>query len=322
VTRAALALLALAAAPVLAAKKPPRLPPLPPLVLPADVPVVTALLDGQPITLRVDPAATDQISLNASSARRLGLFSPGRLVDGMPADTGTLFVDVGKVRLREATTNGVLDIAGRPVRLTLASGDRDHVDGADGLINPAQLPHDEVRFVRRAATPADWTRVLPARFDRNRGLLSEVPVGKRRIDVVFTPVARETIATASAAAFLVESHGGRYAGPPRDAIISHGVARPVRDIAFDRPSEIAGLPLAGIAARLFDWSGKTSLPAEARPDDEIVVAGRFDGQRQWAKLAIGADHLEACASLVWQRLPATITLTCPATKAPLVSPGN
>jgi hypothetical protein len=322
VIRAGLALLALAAAPALAAKKPPPPPPLPPLVLPADAPVVTVLLDGQPLTLRVDPAATDQISLNASAARRLGLFAPGRLVDGKPADTGTLFVDVGKVRLREATTNGVLDIADRPVRLTLASGDSDHVIGADGLINPAQLPHDEVRFVRRAATSADRTSVLAARFDRNRGLLSEVPVGRRRIDVVLTPVARETIATASAAAFLVESQGGRYAGGPRDTLVSHGVARPVRDITLDRPLDVAGLRLRTIAARLFDWSGKTSLPAEARPDDEIVVAGRFDGQRQWAKLAVGADHLDACASLVWQRLADTLTLTCPATKALLVSPGN
>lgn len=307
-TRAALALAL--ALPLLAAKKPPPPPPLPPLTLSADAPVITALLDGQPLNLRVDPAATDQISLNASAARRLGLGNPGRLVEGKPADTGTLFIDVGKVRVREATTNGVLAIAGRPLLLTLASGDRDHIVGADGLINPALLPHDEVRLVRRAATPADSTHVLPASFDRNRGLLSETPVGKHRIDLVFTPMARETIATAAAAAFLVESQGGRYAGGPRETIVSHGVARPVRDIAFDRPFEIAGLRLATVAARLFDWSGKTSLPAEARPDDEIVATARFDGQRQWAKLAIGADHLDACASLVWQRLPATITLTC------------
>lgn len=308
---AALLLLLALAAPAEAAKKPPPLPPLPPLELSADAPVITALLDGQPLTLRVDPAATDQISLNASAARRLGLGNPGRLVDGQPADTGTLFIDVGKVRVREATTDGVLAIAGRPVRVTLASGDRDHVSGADGLINPVLLPHDEVRFVRRAATPADRANVVRAEFDRNRGLLVETPVGKHRIDVVFTPYAAQTIATASAAAFLFETQGGRFTGAPRDTIISHGVTRPVRDIGFDRPFDVAGLRLTTIAARLFDWSGKTSLPAEARPDDEIVVAGRFDGQRQWAKLAIGADHLDACASMVWQRLASTLTLTCP-----------
>jgi hypothetical protein len=305
-------LLLLLTLPLLAAKKPPPPPPLPPLTLPADAPVITASLDGQPLTLRIDPAATTQISLNGSAARRLGLTNAGRLVDGEPAQTGTLFIDVGKVRLREVTTNGVLVIADRPLAMTLASGDRDHVTGADGLINPALLPHDEVRLVRRAATPADRSHVLPARFDRNRGLISETPVGKHRIDIIFTPVAGETIATAAAAAFLVESQGGRYAGPPRDALVAHGVARPVRDIALDRPFAVAGLRVARIAARLFDWSGKTSLPAEARPDDEIVATARFDGQRQWAKLAIGADHLDACASLVWQRPASTITLTCPA----------
>jgi hypothetical protein len=298
----------LLAVPLVAAKKP---PPPPPLTIPAAAPVITVSLDGQPLSLRVDPAATSQVSLNASAARRLGLGNPGRLVGSEPARTGTLFTDVGKVRLREATTNAILEIDGRPVEVTLASGDGDHVDGADGLINPALLPHDEVRIVGRAATPADSVTVLPAEFDSTRGLISKTLVGKRRIDVVITPLARETIATASAAAFIVESQGGHFSGPVGDKIVSHGVARPVRDIALDRPFDVAGLRLATVAARLFDWSGKTSLPAEARPDDEVVATARFDGQRQWAKLAIGNDHLVRCASIVWQRLPATITLTCP-----------
>lgn len=312
----ALALMALAAAPVAAAKGPPPPPPLPPLVLPAGAPVVTALIGGQPLTLRVDPAATSQVSLNASAARRLDLGNPARLVNGEPADTGTMFVDVGKVRIREVTTTAIVEIAGRPLLLTLASGDSDYINGADGLINPVLLPHDEVRLVRRTETPADRSSVVSARFDRNRGLLVSTPVGKRRIDVVFTPVAAETIATASAAAFLFESQGGRFTGAPRDTIVSYGVARPVRDLGFDRPFDIAGLRLAGIAARLFDWSGKTSLPSDAPPEDEIVVAARFDGQPQWAKLVIGADHLDACATIFWQRLASTITLTCPAAEGP------
>jgi hypothetical protein len=310
-------LIALAATAAQAAKRPPPpppLPPLPPLLLPADAPVITALLDGQPLTLRLDPAATSQVSLNASAARRLGLDNPGRLVNGEQPRTGALFIDVGKVRLREATTTAVLAIDGRQVLLTLAAGDRDHVVGADGLINPVLLPHDEVRLIRRAVTAADRSNVLPASFDKNRGLLSETAVGRRRIDIAFTPLAAETIATAAAAAFLVESLGGRYAGPTRETIVSHGVARPVRDIAFGQPFDIAGLRITTIAARLFDWSGKTQLPSETPENDEIVAIGRVDNQRQWAKLAIGNDHLARCASLVWQRLAATITLTCPIAK--------
>jgi hypothetical protein len=297
--------------PVIAAKKPPPLPALPPLELPADAPVITAMIDGMPLVLRVDPATTNDVSINASAARRLDLGNRGRLVAGEPADFGRAAVDVGKVRVDEVTTDAILDIAGRPVRLRLAFGESDHVDGADGSINPVMLPHDEVRLVRRAATAADQVTVLPVEFSRSRGMLTETPVGRHRIDVIITPMARETIATSAAAAFLAEVHGGQLSGPVRDALITHGVIRPVRDVRFTQAVDLAGFRFTSIPARVFDWSGKTRLPSEPQPDDEIVATARFDGQRQWAKLAIGADKLTACASLVWRRLPSTLTLTCP-----------
>jgi hypothetical protein len=44
----------------------------------------------------------------------------------------------------------------------------------------------------------------------------------------------------------------------------------------------------------------------------MVVRAKFDAQRQWPKLAIGNDHLAACAEITWHRLPLAIELTCPA----------
>ena len=75
---------------------------------------------------------------------------------------------------------------------------------------------------------------------------------------------------------------------------------------------MAGVRLARVAARVFDWSGKTSIPDADLLPGEAVVAGRAGIQREWAKLGIGNDHLAACAEIVWRREPLAIDLLCPA----------
>jgi hypothetical protein len=310
--RLLLLLLALLAAPALAAKRPPPLPPLPPLVLDAAAPIVTITIDGAPLRLRVDPGGTRHVQINANAARRLDLGNPARLVAGQPADFGHSDTRIGMVSTRETTSTAIGHYADRDLPLVLAWSDRDHVEDADGLIGPGFLPHDEIHLVRRPAAAADRTTRLAMAWDDERGLLGTVVVGDHPIDVQIAPAAAQTIATAAAAAWLVAAQGGRVDGPVRDAVIAQGVARPVRDILLDRPVTIVGITLTRVATRLFDWSGKTSLPADAVAADEMVVRAKFDAQRQWPKLAIGNDHLAGCAEITWHRLPLAIELTCPA----------
>ncbi|GGE11413.1 hypothetical protein GCM10011529_17140 [Polymorphobacter glacialis] len=295
-----------------AAKPPPPLPALPPLTLPLSSPIITATLAGLPLTLRIDPATTQQVALNASAARRLDLANPARLVAGRPPERGRMRVLIGKISVSEDTTTAILDIAGRPVLVTLAYGNRDYIPDADGSINPMLLPHDEVRLTRRPITVTDAVTILPLDFTPDRGLVTATQIGKRQIDVIIAPMAAETIATAAAAAFLAETGGGHLSGPIRHAPIAHGVSRPVRNVTFDTPVDIAGFRLNSVPARIFDWSGRTRIPTETLPDDELVATARFDAQRQWAKLAIGNDRLSTCAQVTWRRAPLTLELTCPA----------
>ena len=284
------------------------LPALPPLVLDAAVPVVTVTIDGQPLRLRVDPGTAAHIELNAGAAQRLDLANPARLVGGKPVSRGRSRTDVGKVLVREVTSAELLGYQGRQLPAILAWSTTDPVQGADGLINPRLLPHDELRLVRRRATANDVVTHLPMRWDDNRGLLGK----SGDVDVVITPVSPETLATAAAASILAAGHGGQLRGPAREALISHGVTRPVRDVVFARPVDVAGVRLARVAARVFDWSGKTSIPDADLLPGEAVVAGRAGAQRQWAKLAIGNDQLAACAEIVWRREPLAVDLVCPA----------
>jgi hypothetical protein len=305
--------LCLIAVPALAAKKPPPLPPLPPLALDAAAPIVTAIVGGEPLRLRVDPGVAGYVEINASAAQRLGLGNPGRLrSDGEPVDLDSTATQVGKVRVREVTSDETLTYADRIVPRRLAWGTDDRVAGADGMINPRDLPHDEIRLVRRAVQAGDVRTVLPMRWDSGRGLLGSAGVGDAEIDVVITPAAPLTLATAAAASLMAAGHGGRLTGPARDVVVAHGARRPVRDVVFARPVDIAGVRLTRVAARVFDWSGKTDIPDADLGPGEAVVGGRAGAQRQWAKLALGADHLDACAEIVWRREPAMIELTCPA----------
>lgn len=306
-----LLLLLAIATPALAAKKPPPLPPLPPLLLDMAAPLVVVTIDGKPLRLRVDSAGTRHVELNASAARRLDLANPARLVAGKPVEFGQALIEVGKESVREVTSDAIARYQDREVKLPLAWSERDHVAGADGMIGPQFLPHDSVRWRRRPLAPGDAAVMLPMQWKGGRGLLGTVAAGKRDIDVQLAPFTAETIVTAAAASHLSEAFGGRFDGPAREAVISMGVRRPVRDVVFDRPVMVAGVPVKRAAARLFDWSGKTSLPSDPAAADEIVVRGRFDAQRQWPKLALGNDLLAACAEIGWTRLPLAMTLTCP-----------
>jgi hypothetical protein len=303
--------LALIAAPALAAKKPPPPPPLPPLVLDAAAPVVTVSIDGKLLRLRVDPAGTRHVQLNASAARRLDLANPARLVAGKPVDQGRSRTQVGKVPVTQTTSDEIIRYQSRDLPLTLAWSTRDHVAGADGMIAPRYLPHDAVRWVRRTATASDVTVYFPMQWHSGRGLLGTMAAGPRNVDVEIDSAAAETIVTAAAASHLAAAFGGRLDGPVRDAVIALGVSRPVRDVVFDRPIAVAGVRLTRASVRLFDWSGTTSLPADPLAGDEIVVRGRFDGQRRWAKLVLGNDRLSACADMTWTREPQAMDLTCP-----------
>jgi hypothetical protein len=316
--RLLIAVLTLAlAAPAFAKKPPPPPPPpppLPPLVLDAAAPIITVEIAGQPVRLRVDPGSTRFVELNASAAKRLDLANPNRLVGEQPADIGTTRTEVGKVTVAQQTSEELIAYEGRLLPLSVAWGKGDDIAGADGTILPTMLPQDEVRFVLRQAGPGDVTAALPLRWVGARGLLAGIPAGKHAVDVTFSLITPQSVTTAAAAAWLAESNRGKLVGPVRQALIMHGISRPVRTLAFERPVAVGPLRLPQVAARIFDWSGKSTIPAEAIPDEELVVPGRVEAQKSWAKLAIGRDYLDSCAEIVWRRIPLEIALTCPGTR--------
>jgi hypothetical protein len=66
-----------------------------------------------------------------------------------------------------------------------------------------------------------------------------------------------------------------------------------------------------VDVRLFDWAGKAELPPDAEGDEAALVTGKRGRQRGWPILKLGRDALGSCASISWQRAPATFWLVCP-----------
>jgi hypothetical protein len=85
----------------------------------------------------------------------------------------------------------------------------------------------------------------------------------------------------------------------------------VRSLVLDRPLAIAGVTVTTVDVRLFDWAGKAELPPDAEGDEAALVTGKRGRQRGWPILKLGRDALGSCASISWQRAPATFWLVCP-----------
>lgn len=303
----------------LAGPPPPSVPPAGPvraLRLPADRPVIAAQIAGQVVRLTVDFGADAVVLLGPGVHRRLGLAGAAR-PDGKPVARGLFQVSVGQVPLAVPFSRETLVIDGQalPARVLAVTGLPDgQAPGSDGVIGLPLLPHDDVEINWRAAGPQDSLLQVPARIGNNSGAMGlDWPLpGTGRIEVELHNLRTGSVASVAAASRLAAAGNGHLSGPVRRVVISFGVARPVRQMLFDSPVAIAGLPLRSTEVRLFDWSGKAELPPEADPDQTAVtVLGRRGRQRGWPVLKLGSEVLNTCASIAWQREPARWRLVCP-----------
>jgi hypothetical protein len=300
----ALLLAALLAGPAQAARpKPP--PPLPPLELPGNAPILPVEIAGQTVRLTVDLGGDPFVMLTPAAAARLNLAAAQR-PDGAKVDRRVLRVAVGQASITVPYTRETLRIDGRsligPV-LTPAAAPGGAAAGSDGTIGLPLLPHDRVTLVFRPATPADRPLRLAARASGGSGSLAfawAVP-GQPGIEVELHHLRPDSVASVAAASSLASAGAGHLQGPVRRVEIGFGVARPVRVLQLDRPVAVAGLPLNRVEVRLFDWAGRSQLPPDADGDDGLTVTGSRGRQRGWPILKLGRDVLAGCASLSWQR---------------------
>ena len=265
----------------------------------ADNFLIDATINGHPVRLRVDPETSGYIILNPATVERIGL---RRSMLGSRTQ-------IGPVRLEGWSKVAELSIGGVIGDRRMVWIDRPAVEGADGLIGPADLHHDRVIFEISEPLPAEQAFELPLEFARSGGLFFPLQVGEELIRVQFSLIKRDSLATAAAGARLAAAHGGRWTGDPREQLIEFGVTRPVRPLTLATPAEMIGFRFAEMLVRTSDNRGNHDLPPDPDADpDEVVVTG--SRQRARFELTLGLDRLGRCSRLAWDNRSRRMQLTC------------
>lgn len=263
--------------------------------------LIDATINGQPVRLRVDPETSGYVVLNPATVQRLGL---KRSMLGSRTQ-------IGPVRLNGSSKVAELSIGGVTGDRRMVWIDRPAVEGADGLIGPADMHYDRVTFRLGEARPGEAAVELPMQFERSYGLFYPLTLGEHEVRFQFTFTKAETMATAGAGAHLAALNGGAWTGEARDEVIDFGVVRPVRPLALARPVSLGGLELGRLLVRTGDNRGNLSLPPEpgADPDEVTVTAG--SRQRARFNVTFGRDRLGQCSSIVWDNRARRLIFHCP-----------
>jgi hypothetical protein len=261
---------------------------------------IDATINGHPVRLRVDPETSGYVVLNPEAVARIGL---RRSMLGSRTQ-------IGPVRLTGSSKVAQVSIGGVAGDRRVVWIDRLAVDGADGLIGPADMHYERVTFVLGAARGGEADFVLPMEFERAFGLYFPLVLGEHAFRFQFSLVKPHSLATAGAGAALATLHGGTWAGDALDQMIEFGVVRPVRAMVLQRPVVIEGFRLGAFRVRTGDNRGSLDLPPDPDADpDEVVVTGS-SRQRAAFVVHVGTDRLSQCSRLVWDNGTRQLTLSC------------
>ncbi len=268
--------------------------------------VLAATLNGAPLRMMIDPAATAMPLVTAAAARRAGL---------KPS-----FFDfayrVGPQRITGNSAVARIDVGSGPDKRRVGWSDRPWRSGVDGVIGPGMLDQTVVHFQLRAPQAGEIESRFPL-VDQGgiEGRWGErfarLDLGGRALRLQFDPQAPATLATAQAGSLVAEELGGTFAGAPRSAPIAFGVARPVRRMQLSQPLAIGSLSLTELDVRTGDFGSAGGIAEQGDADpSEIVVTARTKWKAQYDQIKLGRDVLQNCSSITFDRAAKRVTLRC------------
>jgi hypothetical protein len=293
--------LTLAAFALAAAADPPR-----ELVVSGDGIVATAV-NGVPGRLRIDPAVPALPMLGSAWAERARL-RPGPFAF-------SYLVGAEHVNGRSAVARIAIGDGAAPRRCRVGWTERAYTGAADGVAGPGGLPQQIVRFVLGPPRPGERTVALPMADEG--GLFGGwghsyaiIDLGGMPLRIRFDPHHPRTLATAGAAVRLAAANDARIGGETEMAEIAFGISRPVRTLHLGRPLQVGPLTITELGVRTSDFGNAASIREQGGDPDEIVVTANSRRDNGRDRIALGADLLARCSSLVFDRAARQIRLTC------------
>jgi hypothetical protein len=150
-------------------------------------------------------------------------------------------------------------------------------------------------------------------FGRLSGEFAQIIIGGQPVRIRFDPYHPRTTVTANAASLIAEAQRGTLTGSAEPVEIAFGIARPVRTMTLATPLAVGPLLLSTIGVRTSDVGSAAAIPeADAAPPDpdEIVVTAKGKRDPKRDRLTLGADLLDRCSAIVFDKPAKQISLTC------------
>lgn len=255
-------------------------------------------INGQSVTLLVDPDIGGSRVLNADTAKQLrlkGSMIGGRHMVGpvkLTANSNVLSYDFGDVTDKKRTFWFMSGFA---------------TDKAAGTISPSALPYPVVRFRLGEAVATEKLYTLPLSEGGNN---ATIVVGGNTIAVGFNLLRNETVVTASTGVLIAENFQGGFSGQNISTMIRYGVERPTRWLKLAQPMDIGGLPLDQLLVRVSDFGDASQIADMADADQDEIVVTAASKKKPRYMMTLGRDFLSRCSALIFDSKAKQVQMHC------------
>lgn len=222
---------------------------------------------------------------------------------------------VGPVLVKGFFSKAEVAVGSKAVKGTVKWSMHDAYDYADALAGPYAFPAPVVRYALRKPTGAErigTVRLLPA--TAWWVATTDMQIGGKWIRFAFAPHFHTSVASAAAASLISAEYGGALSGSPQRTLISHGVERPTRPMRLSRPVSLGPVNIERLLVRTADYGTAGSIPDEDIDPSElagdIIVNGKRSASRPSYVVYVGADALQGCASITYDKGRHLIRLAC------------
>lgn len=278
--------------------------------------VAAVTVNGRSVAVAVGPGRSSTLHLPTADA--LALFGPlaaqsERRGEWPGAQRAT--ERIGPVTVRGHRALASLSFAGGNRIAPVEWFARESAGGSVGQVGPFGVPATLVVFRLRGAQPGERRFTLPLDEEANGWGIASTSLffAGQQVRFAFAPHFATSVASAAAGGVIARAQGGRYTGPPQPVLINHGVDRPARPVGLDRPLVLGPVMLASLLVRTLDYGApqgiSDQIDGEGGPAD-ILVTARTDRQAPQYIVYIGADALDHCSSISFDKVTMTVSLSC------------
>ncbi len=276
---------------------------------------------GMPSTLQVRQSLGEAIFGN--SIAQVAKENSGFRVFSVSRPRGEIETKIGPVKMLGFIMPSTVGFDGRIENAYVSWYRESSYEFGDGLAGPYALPAQNIRYTLADSQLGEVTQAFPLLSKWRWWLAStSLEINGKTVIFAFAPQFERTTVSAAVGALLAESHEGQFTTERLTVAISHGVARPARELKLQTPLKFGTFRISSLLVRSTDYGDTSEIPrasdlknSENSGDEEegaITVTGRFlktHGRKSYL-VYVGKDVLNHCSSITYKKPTKIIELSC------------